>query len=85
MDEINIYTVKDVKGGLFDTPFFAATDLMAKRKFMLLAKQDETILSNFVDDFELHKIATFNYVTGECFGMLELVMEGKQIAKEEKQ
>lgn len=83
MDEYSMYAVYDVKAEVYDIPFFSRSDLMAKRKFIIDCEQrDNTVLANFKDDFELHKLGTFKPNTGEFFNISPIVViGGKEIKK----
>ena len=78
---VKIFGLFDKKGKKFDIPFFAHNELFAKRKFIMMAKE-ESILKEFLHDFELAKIGEFNIVTGIITADYEIILEGNQIRKE---
>ena len=63
---IYAFCVFDVKSGLYDVPFFALNEVLAKRRFILdcQARENENVLSAFKDDYELHKVGAFHNTTG---------------------
>jgi len=82
-ENVKIFALYDKKGEKFDIPFFAHNELFAKRKFIMMAKE-ESILKEFLDDFELAKIGSFNIITGFIKEEYETILEGIQIRKESK-
>ena len=78
---VQIFALYDKKGKKYDIPFFAHNELFAKRKFMLMAKE-EGILKEFINEFSLEKLGEFNIVNGHIIVMTETILEGNQIKKE---
>lgn len=74
-----VYSIFDLKGLRYDKPFFALTDLMAKRRFIMAVRNEGGLVANFRSDFELHRLANWNTNTGEFFTGFETIMEGKEI------
>lgn len=66
MNNLRSYAVYDKKAIMYDVPFFAKSDLFAKRKFIMDVQQRQrsSMLSSFKDDFELHFVGEFNPDTG---------------------
>ena len=81
---INCYAMYDRKGERYDTPFYCRDDLSAKRHFIMVQRNPETLPYQFPDDFDLYRIGGFDYVSGISIEGLTLIMEGKQVAKEER-
>jgi len=77
---IRMYTVEDLKGERFDTPFFTIHELNAKRKFMMDIKKPGTLLNSYPKDFQLIHIADFDYLDGVMKAVKrKIVLEGKSI------
>jgi len=81
-NHIGIYSIWDKKGKKFDVPFFAANQLFARRRFLMMAKE-ESILKEFINDFDLCYIGKFNLINGHLEKSFEKLIEGKQIKKED--
>jgi len=60
---LQIYSVRDNKAGTFSRPFFEHTDAAAVRAFTTAARDNQSQISQFPDDFELHKIGEFDDAT----------------------
>ena len=58
--EVGVYAVYDLKGKLFDIPFFAASNLFAERKFIMDMRTEKTMLKAFPGDFDLYLIGTYD-------------------------
>ena len=82
-DKITLYAVHDVKSEHYDIPFFASNDINAKRRYLMLAEDNESMIGTFKDDFELCKLGDFEVETGKLIPDLQVVMTGKQIGKKE--
>lgn len=80
---LEIYSIYDLKGEKYDVPFFAHSELFAKRRFLMMLKE-EGILSEFINDFNLVKIGKFNIIDGTLEEKQKIVLEGKQIRKEKE-
>lgn len=85
--ELYIYTYWDIKSKTYDVPWFAKDDVNAKRKFQLdiAAREGQTVLGMFHDNFELYHIGKFNVQTGILIQTKpELIASGKEITRKEK-
>lgn len=56
---IGCYSIYDSRARQYDTPFFAQSDLFAGRHFDMI-KNQEGLVKQYPDDFELHRIGYFN-------------------------
>lgn len=65
MKEIICYSVWDKKAKLFDTPFFAMSDLFARRHLIILVKNKNAMIELFLEDFDLFRIGSFNTDDGK--------------------
>ncbi len=72
---LNIYSVKDVKVGVFKTPFFQNSNVEAIRSFQQAVQDENSVLNKYPADFELWHIggfdddtATFTVLDAKCLG-----------------
>lgn len=88
MDKINnskiaMYTIYDKKGKRYDTPFFAFSDVHAKRQFIMMV-EGTGMIAQFKDDFELYKLLYFDIPLGDIELLRkELIMTGTEYIKKE--
>lgn len=61
----NMYAVFDVKSDTFGVPFCSPNDGMAKRSFMDIANNPDTLVGRHPEDFKLVRIGLFNDESGE--------------------
>lgn len=85
MEKISVYAIYDKKANRYDTPFFAFNDLFAKRRFHMMATNntENNVLKEFLKDFDLCQVGTFDVLTGEINPQQVTILEGIQIQKEE--
>ena len=83
MEILGIYAIRDSKSERYDTPYFAVSDIFTKRRFLLMVDEEGSVLSKWPDEFELHKLAAINILTGQI-SMIgkEVIISGKEIKKE---
>lgn len=86
---IEVYAYFDNQGKQFDVPFFARTDLQAKRRFQIeVETKPDSVLSRFINDFDLYYLGQFDVVAG-LFQLTDdgspsvprLILAGKSITK----
>lgn len=82
MEILGIYAIRDKKSERFDTPFFAVSDLFAKRRYLLMVDEEGSVLAKWTDEFELHKLGTISVLSGEIEIEKKVVMFGNEIKKE---
>lgn len=80
VDTLGIFAIYDKKSEKFDTPFFAFSELFAKRRFLLMMDEDGP-LKKWPEDFELKKVGEFNTNTGDVIEDQKLVIEAKSVVK----
>lgn len=76
---LSIYSIYDKKGERFDTPFFAHSDLFAKRRYLLMMAEERSPLAMWPDDFELHLIGRYNVLSNTLIEEKMLVLEGSAV------
>lgn len=55
-----MYSVRDVKSEIFNTPFPAPSHAAAERNFSQLAKDPKTTVAQFPSDFDLYYIGDYD-------------------------
>lgn len=83
-NQISMYSVYDIKGERFDTPFFCPSDLFAERHFVQQIRRGDNMISQFKDEFVLMRLAHYDNETGELTVDTKktVIIEGKQINTE---
>jgi hypothetical protein len=85
-DKVPVYAVYDKEARTFDIPFFSRSDIFAKRKFTMDIKaQQASMIGFFKDEFELHRIGTYDQTFGQFLNNLEnnrCIMKGSQLITE---
>ena len=79
---IGLYAIWDKKSEIYDNPFFAISDVYAKRRYLLMMDQEQSPLLKWKDDFELHLVGKFNNFTGKTEDAQELTIQGSAIQEE---
>lgn len=77
--KLGLYAVYDKKGEAYDVPFFARSDLLAKRRFIVDVRNPQSLLSQFRDDFVLVRIGIWHQDTGVIDAFCETLVEGKEV------
>jgi len=67
--QLKIFTIRDSKGEMYNTPFFRRTIGDAERTFHELVNDDKTSVSKYPDDFDLYLIGDFDDQTGITKGL----------------
>jgi hypothetical protein len=79
---LQMYSVYDIKSEMYDVPFFALNDHMAKRKFVMdVQSRRANMISAFQDDFVLTKLGTFVFSTGEVNFGISVIIRGTEVAE----
>lgn len=60
-----LFSVRDSKAGVFNTPFFKPTQAEAERDFHRLAHDPSSMVEQYPEDFDLYYIGEFNQNTGK--------------------
>ena len=77
---LRIYAIYDKKGARFDTPFFAHSDLFAKRRYLIMAEEEKSPLRMWPEEFEMYLVGRFNIKSATVIEQYELILEGSSIA-----
>lgn len=78
---LGIYSIYDKKGERFDTPFFAHSDLFAKRRLLLLMEEERSPLRMWPNDFELHSVGRYNVLTNTLIEEKRLLLECASVVR----
>lgn len=81
MAKANIYAIKDIKGGEYNTPFFQMTDAHALRIFRTEVNRasDQNLIYLYPEDFELFRLGTFESETGKIEPENERLISGPKV------
>ena len=81
--ELGTYAIYDKKSKKYDTPFFAYSDLFAKRRVILMMDENNSPLNRWSEDFRLDKVGGFDVENGETVGYKEIIFECATYIKKE--
>ncbi|QXP44329.1 MAG: nonstructural protein [Arizlama microvirus] len=83
---ISIFAVKDIKVSEFKNPFLQTSAIEAVRGFTVAMRDENTLFSQFPEDFELHEIAQFDNVAGKIksYETSKFITSGPQIKNLDK-
>lgn len=59
-----IYSIRDSKGEVFNTPFFQKTHGEAERSFKQLTLDDKSMVNKYPEDFDLYYLGEYDDHTG---------------------
>lgn len=80
---IGMYAFYDLEAKTYDVPFFAKSDLFAKRHFKIRASNPDNILSQFREHMELIRLGYFCLKDGDFEPMFDKIYSGAQFNLEE--
>lgn len=81
VEALGIYAIFDKKSEKYDTPYFAYSDLFAKRRFMLMLDEEKSPLAKWPGDFQLEKVGEFDIDTGMVTNESKLLIEAQSVVK----
>lgn len=61
---LQVYSIRDSKGAVFNMPFYKRTHGEAERDFTSLVNDDKSTVSNYPEDYDLYHLGTFDDQTG---------------------
>lgn len=62
--QLKIYSIRDGKGEVYNTPFFQKTHGEAERTFRELANDQKSMIFKYPDDYDLYFIGSYDDTTG---------------------
>ena len=62
--QLKCYSIRDLKGEMFNPPFYQKTHGEAERTFRTLVSDEKSTLHKYPEDFELFCLGEFNDQTG---------------------
>lgn len=62
--ESNMYSIRDLKGQMYNPPFFQPTHGTAERSFRELIRDPQSLCHKYPADYELFFLGTFNDESG---------------------
>lgn len=60
-----LYSIKDEKVGVFYKPYFLSHDVIAKRMFRGMLRQQDSLMREFPRDYALYRVGCFDEKTGK--------------------
>lgn len=63
--QLKIFSIRDSKGEVFNTPFYQKTHGEAERNFRQLLSDEKSLVSKYPDDFDLYYLGTYDDQTGK--------------------
>lgn len=76
MEAIPMYSFYDKESHRYDTPFFAADDLQARRHFIIQQRREGTLIHNFPNDYKLCQVGVFNVLEGKVTAVFRNIADG---------
>lgn len=64
MQMLKMFSIRDIKGEIFNPPFFARSHGDAERSFLQAAKDEKTTISQFPEDYQLFYIGDYDDQSG---------------------
>lgn len=62
---MNMYSIRDIKAGVFFQPFFASHDIVAIRMFRASLRSRDSLIRDYPEDFALYRIGIWDAKTGK--------------------
>lgn len=62
---LKVYSIRDSKAEVFNTPFFQKTHGEAERSFKQLASDEKSTVWKFAEDYDLYFLGEYNDEKGE--------------------
>lgn len=62
---LKVYTIRDTKGEVYNTPFFNLTHGEAERNFRGLVNDEKSTVNKYPEDFDLYYIGEFDNQSGK--------------------
>lgn len=80
------YAIKDLKAGMFNTPFFQPTHGAAERAFQELVNDSQSFVSKYPGDYDLYYLGTYDDLTGalKTDGEIQHIVSAAQLAARPK-
>lgn len=67
--QLNMYSIRDAKGEIYNPPFFKKTHGEAERDFHQLVKDDKSMPGQYPEDYDLFYIGKYDDQTGKTEGL----------------
>jgi len=62
---LKIYSIRDTKGEIYNTPFYQRTHGEAERNFKTVASDSKSTISQFPEDYDLYYLGEYDDQTGK--------------------
>lgn len=73
------FAIYDKKIKSYSTPFYVDHDIQAQRQFIKIVMDEDTMINQFPEHFELHSVNEFNTENGTTVECIEKILDGKAI------
>ncbi len=64
MQTLKMFSIRDIKGEIFNPPFFSRSHGDAERNFTQAARDPKTTISQFPQDYDLYYIGEYDDASG---------------------
>lgn len=61
---LKVYSIRDAKGEVYNTPFFQKTHGEAERSFKQVSNDEKTFIFQYPEDYDLYYLGQFDDQTG---------------------
>lgn len=66
---LKVYSIRDAKAEVFNTPFYQKTHGEAERAFQQLVNDDKSTVNKFAEDFDLYFLGEYDDNSGTFKGL----------------
>lgn len=84
---LKVFTIRDAKGGFYNTPFYCHTHGEAERSFKMTISNDDpkNMVKQFPEDFDLYYIGEYDNVAGtyQCLETPQHVVKAVQVLQQQ--
>lgn len=63
--QLKMFSIRDSKSEIFNSPFYAKTTSEAERSFRQLTNDPKSTISQFPEDFDLYEVGTYDDNSGK--------------------
>lgn len=64
--QLKIYSIRDAKAEIFNTPFYKLTHGEAERDFQTLVNDQKSMVAKYPEDYDLYYLGSFDDNTGKA-------------------
>lgn len=67
--QLKIYSIRDAKGQIFNTPFYQRTHGEAERNFRTVANDPKSTIAQYPEDYDLYYMGEFDDQSGKFLAL----------------